>query len=167
MRRDPSPLLVPRLYPFLRHTITSVRLAVLKALITFANLGAETSQGWLNGRILRLIFQNILVERDQETLSTSLELWKALVQNLGERPDVLADEFAAHVAPLMELAASPDRGFSQSHPHECDLVPETLWRHLLHLHGRTSDGKKIFARAGRRARQRSAAGSPPRSTTSR
>ncbi|KAJ2965859.1 hypothetical protein NQ176_g10419 [Zarea fungicola] len=61
-------LLVPRLYPFLRHTITSVRLAVLKALLTFANLADDSSQGWLNGRILRLVLQNILVERDKETL---------------------------------------------------------------------------------------------------
>ena len=100
-------LLVPRLYPFLRHTITSVRLAVLKALSTFAKLDGSTSQGWLNGRILRLVFQNILVERDRETLATSLELWEALVRNLSKDPVVLADEFAAHVEPLMQLTLHP------------------------------------------------------------
>lgn len=99
--------LVPRLYPFLRHTITSVRLAVLKALMTFVNLGAETSQGWLKGRILRLIFQNILVERDQATLAMSMELWTALVRNLGQNPAVLADEFEPHVEALMELTLHP------------------------------------------------------------
>ncbi|KAL2170535.1 hypothetical protein VTG60DRAFT_4643 [Thermothelomyces hinnuleus] len=100
-------LLVPRLYPFLRHTITSVRLAVLKALMTFANLGGEASQGWLNGRILRLVFQNIVVERDQDTLSMSLELWAALVRNLAKDPVALADEFEAHVEPLMQLTLHP------------------------------------------------------------
>ncbi|KAK4192120.1 putative TATA-binding protein-associated factor MOT1 [Podospora australis] len=100
-------LLVPRLYPFLRHTITSVRLAVLKALMTFVNLGSETSQGWLNGRILRLIFQNILVERDQETLDMSLELWSALVRNLGQNPTILAEEFEPHVEALMQLTLHP------------------------------------------------------------
>ncbi|CAG9937733.1 unnamed protein product [Clonostachys rosea f. rosea IK726] len=101
-------LLVPRLYPFLRHTITSVRLAVLKALLTFANLESESSQGWLNGRVLRLIFQNILVERDQKTLSTSFELWQALVRSLASKdPAALADEFAAHVEPLMQLTLHP------------------------------------------------------------
>ncbi|WQF76163.1 Putative TATA-binding protein-associated factor Mot1 [Colletotrichum destructivum] len=100
-------LLVPRLYPFLRHTITSVRLAVLKALMTFANLGAENSRGWLNGRILRLIFQNILVERDRETLAMSLDVWAALVRSLSKTPEVLADEFAAHVEPLMVLTLHP------------------------------------------------------------
>ncbi|KAH0494125.1 hypothetical protein TgHK011_000757 [Trichoderma gracile] len=100
-------LLVPRLYPFLRHTITSVRLAVLKALLTFANLGDETSQGWLNGRILRLIFQNVLVERDKETLEMSLELWAALVRSLAKNPAILADEFAPHIDPLMKLTLHP------------------------------------------------------------
>ncbi|KAG6003430.1 hypothetical protein E4U21_002024 [Claviceps maximensis] len=100
-------LLVPRLYPFLRHTITSVRLAVLKALLTFAKLGDDASHGWLNGRILRLVYQNILVERDQETLSTSLDLWNALVDTLAKNPSVLADEFAPHIDPLMQLTLHP------------------------------------------------------------
>lgn len=99
-------LLVPRLYPFLRHTITSVRLAVLKALMTFVNLGVE-SQGWLDGRTLRLIFQNILVERDQATLSMSVEVWAALVRCLAKNPDHLAGEFAPHIDALMQLTLHP------------------------------------------------------------
>ncbi|KAI2639821.1 hypothetical protein GGS26DRAFT_587270 [Hypomontagnella submonticulosa] len=99
-------LLVPRLYPFLRHTITSVRLAVLKALMTFVGLGVE-SQGWLDGRILRLTFQNILVERDQETLSMSMELWKALVSSLAKDPDHLAREFTPNIDALMQLTLHP------------------------------------------------------------
>ncbi|KAL7626668.1 TATA-binding protein-associated factor mot1 [Parahypoxylon ruwenzoriense] len=99
-------LLVPRLYPFLRHTITSVRFAVLKALMTFVNLGEE-SQGWLDGRILRLIFQNILVERDQDTLSMSTELWTALVKCLARNPDNLAREFSPHIDTLMQLTLHP------------------------------------------------------------
>lgn len=99
--------LVPRLYPFLRHTIMSVRLAVLKALLTFANLDADTSRGWLDGRILRLVFQNIVVEREQETLNMSLELWHALVRCLAEDPAVLADEFAPHIDAPMQLTLHP------------------------------------------------------------
>ncbi|PKS10347.1 hypothetical protein jhhlp_002098 [Lomentospora prolificans] len=100
-------LLVPRLYPFLRHTITSVRLAVLKALMTFANLGEEASQGWLNDKILRLIFQNIVVERDKDTLNTSLELWHTLVQCLGQNPLHLAEQFGPHAEAMIELALHP------------------------------------------------------------
>ncbi|KAL1900816.1 TATA-binding protein-associated factor mot1 [Ceratocystis pirilliformis] len=100
--------LVPRLYPFLRHTITSVRLAVLKALVTFANLEVSAgSNAWLNGRLLRLIFQNILVERDKQTLEKSMEVWSALVSTLSKDPQVLADEFGAHASDLIELTLCP------------------------------------------------------------
>lgn len=101
-------LLVPRLYPFLRHTITSVRLAVLKALMTFVHIDNETSQGWLNGRILRLVFQNMIVERDRETLSASLDLWSSLVRCLAKAdPAALALEFHSHVDAMMQLTLHP------------------------------------------------------------
>ena len=100
-------LLVPRLYPFLRHTITSVRSAVLRALLTFVNIEGDGTRDWLNGKILRLIFQNILVERNQDTLSLSLQVWSALVRYLAKNPEELASEFAIHVDPLMQLALHP------------------------------------------------------------
>lgn len=108
--RDPEQsfaLLVPRLYPFLRHTITSVRSAVLKALLTFINIKGEGTRDWLNGKILRLIYQNILVERNQDTLKLSLKVWEALVQFLASNPDELAEQFSAHVDPLMQLTLHP------------------------------------------------------------
>ncbi|KEF58727.1 uncharacterized protein A1O9_06653 [Exophiala aquamarina CBS 119918] len=72
--------LVPRLYPFLRHTITSVRLAVLKALTTFLNISNSESTQWVDGRITRLIFQNMLLERNETVLWASFEVWQALVE---------------------------------------------------------------------------------------
>ncbi|KAG7125769.1 TATA-binding protein-associated factor mot1 like [Verticillium longisporum] len=98
-------LLVPRLYPFLRHTITSVRLAVLKALMTFIGLEKQRSSGWLGEKLLRLIFQNVLVERDRETLKMSLEVWSSLITSLAQNPTELAD--AASVEPMMQLALHP------------------------------------------------------------
>ncbi|TVY23493.1 putative helicase [Lachnellula hyalina] len=100
-------LLVPRLYPFLRHTITSVRSAVLRALMTFVNIEGEGTRDWLNGKIMRLIFQNILVERNQDTLNLSLQVWKSLVTYLAKEPDDLAEQFSAHIDPLMQLTLHP------------------------------------------------------------
>ncbi|KAJ2899591.1 uncharacterized protein MKZ38_002965 [Zalerion maritima] len=100
-------LLVPRLYPFLRHTITSVRLSVLKALMTFANLEADGSHGWLSGRILRLIFQNLLVERDEESLKKSMEVWTALIHRLARTPEYLAEQLSEHIEALMSLSLHP------------------------------------------------------------
>jgi TATA-binding protein-associated factor len=100
--------LVPRLYPFLRHTITSVRSAVLRALLTFVNIEGEGTRGWLNGRILRLICQNILVERNEDTLQISLHVWSALTTYMARQdPQLLANEFFPHVDPLMQLTLHP------------------------------------------------------------
>ncbi|ROT38337.1 putative TBP associated factor [Sodiomyces alkalinus F11] len=98
-------VLVPRLYPFLRHTITSVRLAVLKALSTFIGLEKQRSSGWMGEKLPRLMFQNILVERDQETLAMSLDVWSSLVTSLARDASQLAD--AASVEPMMQLALHP------------------------------------------------------------
>ncbi|PQE19039.1 putative MOT1-transcriptional accessory protein [Rutstroemia sp. NJR-2017a WRK4] len=100
-------LLVPRLYPFLRHTITSVRSAVLRALLTFVGIEGEGTRDWMDGKILRLIYQNILVERNQDTLNLSLQVWKALVTFLAQNPDHLSAEFSAHIDPLMQLTLHP------------------------------------------------------------
>ncbi|TGO83314.1 hypothetical protein BPOR_0665g00010 [Botrytis porri] len=100
-------LLVPRLYPFLRHTITSVRSAVLRALLTFVGIEGEGTRDWMDGRILRLIYQNILVERNQDTLNLSLQVWKALVHFLARDPEHLSAEFAPHIDPLMQLTLHP------------------------------------------------------------
>ncbi|KAF2150948.1 hypothetical protein K461DRAFT_295051 [Myriangium duriaei CBS 260.36] len=100
--------LVPRLFPFLRHTITSVRSAVLRALLTFLSIRMEGATSWVNGKALRLIYQNLLVERNEAVLKLSLEVWLALVRSLSEQgQSTLADEFADHVRPLLALTLHP------------------------------------------------------------
>lgn len=100
--------LVPRLYPFLRHTITSVRSAVLRALQTFLNIGGDETKGWINGRILRLIFQNLLVERNEPTLSLSLDVWYSLLETLqGESPDRFWSEFTPHWSDTLDMTLHP------------------------------------------------------------
>ncbi|KAL8724456.1 MAG: hypothetical protein Q9166_007941 [cf. Caloplaca sp. 2 TL-2023] len=100
--------LVPKLYPFLRHTITSVRSAVLRALQTFLNIGGSDTKGWVNGRILRLVFQNLLVERNEQTLNLSLDVWYALSNSLIEgSADRFLSEFSYHWHDLLEMALHP------------------------------------------------------------
>ncbi|KAF2403611.1 putative TBP associated factor [Trichodelitschia bisporula] len=100
--------LVPRLFPFLRHTITTVRRAVLRALRTFMNIQGEGTQDWINGKALRLLFQNLLVERDEKVLQLSLEVANALVDALVSRdPVIFAQEFKPHVGALLSLTMHP------------------------------------------------------------
>lgn len=100
--------LVPRLYPFLRHTITSVRLAVLKALTTFLNISNPESTEWVGGRITRLIFQNLLLERNENVLWTSFEVWQALVAFM-ERQGLshFTASLEPHVTPMLKATTQP------------------------------------------------------------
>ena len=112
--------LVPRLYPFLRHTITSVRSAVLRALQTFLQIGGEGTKDWVNGVILRLVYQNLLVERNETTLNLSLEVFFVLTETLtAQGIDRFACEFIPHCHEMFTLALHPI-GTSR-HPIPIDL----------------------------------------------
>ena len=98
--------LVPRLYHFLRHTITSVRSAVLRALQTFLRIEDAGTKGWIDGRLLRLIFQNLLVERNEVTLELSLEVWNTISGFLDDQ-NRFGAEFLPQSSDLMQLALHP------------------------------------------------------------
>ncbi|KAL4790741.1 hypothetical protein BDV19DRAFT_371803 [Aspergillus venezuelensis] len=100
--------LVPRLYPFLRHTITTVRSAVLRALTTFLQLEGEGTNDWVDGKGLRLIFQNLLVEQNEGVLKLSLHVWSELLKSLDRRGVFKSDpEFSTHIQPLVTLSMAP------------------------------------------------------------
>ena len=108
---DPShsfAMLVPRLYPFLRHTITSVRSAVLKALMTFLELEGQGTDAWVNGRVARLIFQNILVERNETVLKLSLQVWSSIIGVMDSKGiDKFHSELEPHIGPIIRTTMHP------------------------------------------------------------
>ncbi|KAI8338754.1 hypothetical protein BC941DRAFT_469857 [Chlamydoabsidia padenii] len=80
--------LVPRLHPFFRHTISSVRVAVLNTLLTFLDCG--TASEWVDERVYRLVFQNLMVEERADIIKKSLHVWKSLtIGNLVDQAIVL------------------------------------------------------------------------------
>jgi TATA-binding protein-associated factor len=76
--------LVPRLHPFFRHTIAGVRIAVLNTLLTFLECG--TSSEWVDERVYRLVFQNLIVEEKVHILEKTLGVWKDLT--IGGKVDI-------------------------------------------------------------------------------
>jgi TATA-binding protein-associated factor len=78
--------LVPQLYPFIRHAIYSVRKAVIRTLKTLAELSTETNGviqvNWITIDLIRLIFQNFVVEERQELIDDSLDLLQMLFELL-------------------------------------------------------------------------------------
>ena len=104
--KDNFDSLVPRLYPFLRHSIASVRSAVLRALKTFLSMENKRTKGWIDRRTLRLIFQNLLVERNEDILELSLEIWKTLLGSFDD-PTSFCTEFLPNSKDLIDLALHP------------------------------------------------------------
>ncbi|KAH8924423.1 hypothetical protein BT69DRAFT_1241102 [Atractiella rhizophila] len=75
------PLLIPKLYPYFRHTISGVRLSVVKALNIFLTLDMSDF-GWLDERLLRLLFQNIILEERSDIRASSLESWSMVIKRV-------------------------------------------------------------------------------------
>lgn len=91
----------------------------MRALLTFLNIQGDGIKGWVDGKILRLIFQNLLVERVESVLSLSLQVWMALTEELArDNPERFAAEFGPHLDPVLTLLATPI-GVSR-HPHAMD-----------------------------------------------
>jgi TATA-binding protein-associated factor len=101
-------MLVPRLYPFFRHTITTVRSAVLRALLTFLSLESEGVTSWVGGKVVRLIFQNIIVERDEAVLRLSLQVWTEILPQMDVQGMAhYREDLEPHLSPIITIAMHP------------------------------------------------------------
>ncbi|KAL0964274.1 hypothetical protein UPYG_G00321620 [Umbra pygmaea] len=75
-------VLVPRVWPFLRHTISSVRRAALETLYTLLSKADQSCTLWLNHvlqEMLRHIFQSCILESNQEILELIQKVWTELL----------------------------------------------------------------------------------------
>ncbi|KPI37186.1 TATA-binding protein-associated factor MOT1 [Cyphellophora attinorum] len=97
--------LIPRLYPFFRHTITSVRMSVVKALATFLNTTSLSGTAWIDWRLIRLLFQDMLLERNEGVLRAAFELWSNMIDVLKEITHSPALE--PHIMPMVRCATQP------------------------------------------------------------
>ncbi|KAM9065654.1 TATA-binding protein-associated factor 172 isoform X1 [Sarcophilus harrisii] len=75
-------VLVPRVWPFLHHTISSVRRAALETLFTLLSTQDQSSSSWLTPILqdmLRHIFQFCILESSQEILDLIHKVWMELL----------------------------------------------------------------------------------------
>ncbi|OCT71624.1 TATA-binding protein-associated factor 172 [Xenopus laevis] len=75
-------VLVPRVWPFLRHTISSVRKAALETLCTLLSTQDQNCSGWLTPILqdmMRHIFQICILESNQEIIDLILKVWQELL----------------------------------------------------------------------------------------
>ncbi|KAI0462311.1 hypothetical protein LJB42_004399 [Komagataella kurtzmanii] len=100
--------LIPRLYPFLRHSITSVRKSVLRTLQAFLTIDDPFVKDWIDAKTFRLIFQNILLEQNSEVLALSYQLYETLLQEATNSKYVtILDVFKDNYLPLLALLSIP------------------------------------------------------------
>ncbi|SCV74101.1 BQ2448_6533 [Microbotryum intermedium] len=98
--------LVPRLYPFFRHTITSVRVAVLNTILVFLQL-PSSDLSWADDRLLRLLFQNLVVENKAEIRASSARAWQVLLSALSSGTGPMARLASPHIATWFTLVSMP------------------------------------------------------------
>lgn len=73
--RLPLSTLAPTLFPFFRHTIANVRLAVVKTLDSFMGV-SSLPRDWIAAPFLQLLFQNLIVEERPDIRDASLSAWR-------------------------------------------------------------------------------------------
>ncbi|EOR00991.1 hypothetical protein E3P92_00420 [Wallemia ichthyophaga] len=78
--RPPLPELISRLYPFFRHTIASVRIAVVHTLIKFVKT-PTLPNSWIDDNFLRFVYQNVILEERSDIRNASLDLFHCAVDN--------------------------------------------------------------------------------------
>ncbi|CAO3616747.1 unnamed protein product [Cunninghamella echinulata] len=97
--------LVPRLHPFFRHTITSVRIAVLNTLLTFLDCG--TASKWVDERVYRLVFQNLMVEERPDIIQKTLTVWTDLTISGKVEQALVLQGTQTWLGSWFELAMTP------------------------------------------------------------
>ncbi|CAK7341663.1 unnamed protein product [Dovyalis caffra] len=106
--------LAPRLWPFMRHSITSVRHSAIRTLERLLEAGykrniSEPSStsfwpSFILGDTLRIVFQNLLLESNEEILQCSERVWRLLVQCPAEDLEAAA---SSYMASWIELTTTP------------------------------------------------------------
>ncbi|CAA0831909.1 TATA-binding protein-associated factor BTAF1 [Striga hermonthica] len=105
--------LAPRLWPFMRHSITSVRLSAIRTLERLLEAGYRRSvsdvssslwPSFIVGDTLRIVFQNLLLESNEEILQCSERVWNLLLKCLVED---LQNAAKLYFSSWIELATTP------------------------------------------------------------
>lgn len=106
--------LAPRLWPFMRHSITSVRYSAIRTLERLLEAGIKSNMSecpstslwssFILGDTLRIVFQNLLLESNEEILYCSERVWRLLLQCSVEDLEAAAK---LYFSSWLELATTP------------------------------------------------------------
>lgn len=126
--------LVPKLYPFLRHSISSVRKSVLNLLNAFLSIKDDSTKNWLNGKVFRLIFQNILLEQHTDILNLSFEVYTSLLDHYSQKHTEKSIDhvFSKHLQPILHLLNTPIGENGKNYSMEGQYILKPSQHYQLH-----------------------------------
>lgn len=126
--------LVPKLYPFLRHSISSVRKAVLNLLNAFLSIKDDSTKNWLNGKVFRLIFQNILLEQHADILQQSFDIYVVLLDYYKQKHTEKSIDhvFSKHLQPILHLLNTPIGENGKNYSMEGQYILKPSQHYQLH-----------------------------------
>ncbi|KAJ7491285.1 SNF2 superfamily chromatin remodeling protein [Mycena latifolia] len=127
----PLTTLAPTLFPFFRHTIPNVRLAVVKTLASFMAV-PTLPRDWIAAPFLRLLFQNLIAEERADIRDASLAAWRMALTVLAGTPgwmdtvvtqQLILDWYAIMMTPL-GVAIDPATFYRPSMETAGNAAPE-------------------------------------------
>jgi len=86
----PLSTLAQTLFPFFRHTIPNVRLAVVQTLNSFM-IVPSLPKNWVATPFMSLLFQNLVCEELSDIRAASLSAWKTALSSLSSSPGRMDD----------------------------------------------------------------------------
>lgn len=129
--RLPLSTLAQTLFPFFRHTIPNVRLAVVKTLHSFMDV-SSLPKDWVATPLLRLLFQNLISEEREDIRNASLSAWRRALSILPRSAEVmessisqqlLLDWYAAMMTPI-GVAINSSTFYHSSTANDGDVLHE-------------------------------------------
>ncbi|KAG0705295.1 hypothetical protein DFH29DRAFT_1031866 [Suillus ampliporus] len=127
--------LAPTLFPFFRHTIPNVRLAVVKTLLSFMTV-TSLPREWIVTPFLRLLFQNLIVEERADIRAVTLTAWRTALEVVASVPgwmkklvkqQTVLDWYSTMMTPLGAPIDCSTFHYPAFTEDECDTAP--LERH--------------------------------------
>lgn len=134
--------LVPQLYPFLRHSITMVRKSVLNLLSAFLSLNDSATKNWINGKLFKLIYQNILLEQNVEVLDLSCKLYAAMlngyVNSKGQEKSI-DFVFSKYLTSILHLLITPIGEQGKNYAMDIQHITKPSSSYLINLERKRSN----------------------------
>ncbi|KAK0458447.1 SNF2 superfamily chromatin remodeling protein [Desarmillaria tabescens] len=128
----PLTKLAPALFPFFRHTIVNVRLAVVETLYSFMTV-PSLPRDWIDVPFLRLLFQNLVVEERTDIREATLKTWRLTLSVLTSAdpeqmeqmvtPAILLEWYSIIMTPI-GVPIDPTLFYRTTEPTDGENLPE-------------------------------------------